>query len=83
MSQLDTQHGRKRSTGNLRDINAMSVASIYDREHNEIMDADKWVTLFASFLMGQSDLRMARLKVALQWIHRQMNMLNLFSMLVW
>lgn len=31
----------KRSVSNLRDINAMSVASIYDREHNEIMDADK------------------------------------------
>ena len=41
VSQLDTQQGRKRSIGNLRDINAMSVASIYDREHNEIMDADK------------------------------------------
>lgn len=41
VSQLDTQQGRKRSISNLRDINAMSVASIYDREHNEIMDADK------------------------------------------
>lgn len=41
VSQLDKQQDRKRSIGNLRDINAMSVASIYDREHNEIMDADK------------------------------------------
>lgn len=36
-----TQQVKVRSGGNLRDINAMSVASIYDREHNEIMDADK------------------------------------------
>lgn len=28
---------------NLHDINAMSVASIYDREDDEVMDADKWV----------------------------------------
>lgn len=41
VSQLDKQQDRKRSIGNLRDINAMSIASIYDREHNEIMDADK------------------------------------------
>lgn len=36
---VDAQQDRPRS--NLRDINAMSVASIYDRENNEIMDADK------------------------------------------
>lgn len=49
-SQFQQQNGRnslpldaqqERFVNNLRDINAMSVASIYDREHNEIMDADK------------------------------------------
>lgn len=40
-SLLDTEQERNRSTGNLRDINAMSIASIYDREHNEVDDADK------------------------------------------
>lgn len=34
-----TQRGRRLT--NLNDINAMSVASIYDRENNDIMDADK------------------------------------------
>lgn len=41
VSLLNTQQDRNNSVGNLLDINAMSVASIYDREHNEIMDADK------------------------------------------
>lgn len=41
LSPLDAQLDRKRSVSNLRDINAMSIASVYDREHNEIMDADK------------------------------------------
>lgn len=41
VSPLDAQQDRHRAVSNLRDINAMSVASIYDREHNEIMDADK------------------------------------------
>lgn len=36
-----TQQHRKYPTSNLRDISAMSVASIYDREHFDIMDADK------------------------------------------
>lgn len=52
-SPFDTdKHGKRLSLGdaqqdhdnlisNLRDINAMSIASIYDRENNEIMDADK------------------------------------------
>lgn len=31
----------KANSSNLRDINAMSVASIYDKENNDIMDADK------------------------------------------
>lgn len=31
----------KNQRSNLRDINAMSVASIYDTEHKEIMDTDK------------------------------------------
>lgn len=38
---LEPQQDRQRSVGNLRDINAMSVASIYDQELDEIMDADK------------------------------------------
>lgn len=38
---LDAQQDQRHSISNLRDINAMSIASIYDREHNEIMDADK------------------------------------------
>lgn len=29
------------STTNLHDINAMSIASIYDREDDDVMDADK------------------------------------------
>lgn len=36
-----TQQDREHSVGNLLDINAMSIASMYDQEHNEIMDADK------------------------------------------
>lgn len=32
---------RTKNQSNLRDINAMSVASIYDNEHKEIMDNDK------------------------------------------
>ncbi|XP_031635097.1 anoctamin-1 isoform X2 [Contarinia nasturtii] len=45
MSQQDKVH----SGSNLRDINAMSVASIYDREHNEIMDADNDIYNDVSF----------------------------------
>lgn len=41
VSLLNTQHDFNRPVSNLRDINAMSVASIYDRENNDIMDADK------------------------------------------
>lgn len=40
-SLLDSQQDTKHSVTNLRDINAMSIASIYDQEHNEIDDADK------------------------------------------
>lgn len=40
-SLLDSQQDRKHSVSNLRDINAMSVASVYDGENNEIDDADK------------------------------------------
>lgn len=41
-SLLNSQRGIEvNSTGNLRDINAMSIASVYDREHNEVDDADK------------------------------------------
>lgn len=36
-SLLDTQQERS----NLRDLKAMSIASIYDQEHDEIDDADK------------------------------------------
>lgn len=40
-SLLDAQRGIISSPSDLRDINAMSIASIYDREHNEVDDADK------------------------------------------
>lgn len=40
-SLLVSQQEPSPSASNLRDINAMSVASIYDRESNDIMDADK------------------------------------------
>lgn len=40
-SLLDSQRGIVNSPSNLRDITAMSIASIYDREHNEVDDADK------------------------------------------
>lgn len=40
-SLLNSQRGIVNSSNNLRDINAMSIASIYDREHNEVDDADK------------------------------------------
>lgn len=40
-SLLDSQRGTENLQFNLRDINAMSIASIYDREHNEVDDADK------------------------------------------
>lgn len=36
-----THHEHKSPASNLIDINAMSVASIYDQENNDIMDADK------------------------------------------
>lgn len=35
------KRGGQRVTYNLQDINAMSVASVYDTENNEIMDIDK------------------------------------------
>lgn len=40
-SLLESPRDRTNSVTNLRDINAMSVASVYDGEHNEIDDADK------------------------------------------
>lgn len=40
-SLLDSQRATENLPFNLRDINAMSIASIYDREHNEVDDADK------------------------------------------
>lgn len=40
-SLLNSQRGIVHSANDLRDINAMSIASIYDREHNEVDDADK------------------------------------------
>lgn len=41
ISLLESQQGTPHLQNNLRDINAMSIASIYDREHNEVDDADK------------------------------------------
>lgn len=41
ISLLESQQGTPHFQNNLRDINAMSIASIYDREHNEVDDADK------------------------------------------
>lgn len=41
VSLIESQQEPTHSMTNLRDINAMSVASIYDQEHNEIDDADK------------------------------------------
>lgn len=38
---LESQRGTEFLHNNLHDINAMSIASIYDQEHNEIDDADK------------------------------------------
>lgn len=40
-SLLNSQRGIGNSPSNLRDITAMSIASMYDREHNEVDDADK------------------------------------------
>lgn len=40
-SLLDSQLDQKRLATNLRDINAMSVASVYDGEYNEVNDADQ------------------------------------------
>lgn len=40
LASISSHHDREPPASNLVDINAMSVASIYDQENNDIMDAD-------------------------------------------
>lgn len=37
---ISSHHGREPPASNLVDISAMSIASIYDQENNDITDAD-------------------------------------------